>query len=120
MIRSNNKAQSFAFLEESLQELILQFLAELMRATANVKNQDTFQQVLQTYCDDLRPWLEQSDYPPNPRAVFSLLDNYTIDAMGENITVVLSPEADAFFCAWLRRNKVLSEGGLNTAHAWSN
>ena len=120
MLRSNNKATSIVLSEKSLQELIIEFLAELMRATANVENKDTFQQVLQTYCDGLLPWLEPRDYPPNPRAVFSLLDNCTIDAMGENITVVLSPEAEAFFHAWLRRNKVLSDAGLNTAHAWSN
>ena len=42
------------------------------------------------------------------------------DATGESIAVVLSLEAEAFFRAWLRRNKIWSDTGLNTAQAWSN
>ena len=106
--------------EEHRRDLVVRFLAELMQMTGTPENQDDFQAALQTYCDALRPWLEPGDGPPNPRAVFSLLDDCSFDATGENITVVLSPEAEALFRAWLRRNKILNDAGLNTAHAWLN
>lgn len=101
-------------------ELVVQFFAELMQATMEIQDQVAFQQALQTYCDTLRPWLAPSDGPLNPRPIFSLLEGCTFDETSEQITVVLSPEAEALFRAWLRRNKVLTEGGFNTAHAWSN
>ena len=91
-----------------------------MQVTGNPKNQDDFQAALQTYCDSLQSWLDPGDGPPNLRAVFSLLENYTFDETGENITVVLSLEAEALFRAWLRRHKIWSEAGLDTAHAWLN
>jgi len=101
-------------------DLIVQFLAELMQSTINAKSQDAFQQALQGYCDSLRPWLLPSDSPPNPRSVFSLLEGCLFDDTNENVTVVLSPEAEAFFCAWMRRNEICSNSGLHTRHAWSN
>src|SRR5689334_24450677 len=104
--------QNTEFAEELHRELVIHFLADLMRLTADIKNPDAFQSALQTFCDDLRPWLEQHNCPPHPRAVFSLLEDCTFDATGENMTVVLSPEAEAFFRAWLRRNKILHEGGF--------
>jgi hypothetical protein len=106
--------------EDMHREFVIQFLADLLRATADIVNPEAFQSALQTYCDSLRPWLEPSDCPPHPRAVFSLLEECTFDATGEHMTVVLSPEAEAFFCAWLRRNKIWSVAGLDTAHAWAN
>jgi len=106
--------------EDLHRELVIHFLADLMRLTAEIANPKAFQSALQVFCDDLHPWLERQDCPPNPRAVFSLLEDCTFDATGEHMTVVLSPEAEAFFRAWLRRNKILHEGGFNTAHAWSN
>jgi len=105
---------------ENLQDLVVQFLAELMRATIDAENQDAFQQALQTYCDSLRPWLEPNDGPPNPRAVFSLLEDYSFDATGEQVSIMLSPETGALFNAWLRRNKTWEDAGLNTVQAWSN
>jgi hypothetical protein len=106
--------------EELRRELIIQFLADLLRATVDIGNPEAFQSALQTYCDSLCPWLEPTDYPPHPRVVFSLLEDCLFDASGEHITVVLSPEAEAYFRAWMRRNKIWSDAGLNTAHAWSN
>jgi len=105
---------------ENLHDLVVQFLAELMRATIDAENQDAFQQALQTYCDSLCLWLEPNDGPPHRRAVFSLLEDCSFDAAGERVSVVLSPEAEALFRAWLRRKKIWNNAGLNTAHAWSN
>lgn len=106
--------------EELRRDLIVRFLAEIMQVTGNPKNQADFQAALQSYCNGLHPWLEPGDGPPNPRAVFSLLEDCTFDETGENITVVLSPEAEALFRAWLQRNKIWSDAGLDTAHAWLN
>jgi hypothetical protein len=106
--------------EERCRDLMVQFLAELFQQTGAPAQQEHFQSALQTYCDNLRPWLESQDGPSQPRAVFSILEEYTIDATGDNVTVVLSPEGDALFRAWLRRNKTWSDAGLNTVHAWSN
>jgi len=115
-----NLCSAVPFLEELRQELVLQFLAELMRATIDAENQNDFQQVLKEYCEGFRPWLECINGPLPVRSTFSLLESYNVDKTDENSTVVLPPEAEALFRAWLRRNKIWSDGGLNTMHAWSN
>ena len=120
MSKQNSAEGRLDIMEERRCEYVALFLAELMQVTGPPDKQEAFQAMLQKYCDALRPWLEPSDCPPNPRAAFSLLEDCTFDDSGENISVVLSPEAEAFFRAWLRRNKILHEGGFNTAHAWSN
>ncbi len=120
MSQRNHSSKPFPMAEELPRDLIVRFLADLMEATGNPQNPDDFQAALQTYCDSLQPWRESRDGPPNPRAAFSLLENCTFDETGEHITVVLSPEAEALFRAWLRRHKIWSEAGLNTAHAWLN
>lgn len=106
--------------KEHRREYIVRFLAELLQVTGTPNNQAEFQAALQTYCDHLKPWLDPSDGPPNPRVMFSLLEGYTFDESGEHITVVLSPEAEALFRAWLRRNQIAEQAGLHTAHAWDN
>lgn len=120
MAKANHPSIPLPIAEELRRDLIVRFLAELMPITGSPKKQEDFQAALQRYCDSLHPWLEPGDGPPNPRAVFSLLEDCTFDETGENITVVLSPEAEALFRAWLRRNKIWSDAGLNTAHAWLN
>jgi glucan biosynthesis protein len=87
-------------------ELGVQFLAELMQATMEHQDQSAFQQAQQTYCENLRPWLEPSDGPPNPRAIFSLLEVCTFDETRDNVTMELSPEAEALCHAWLRRHTI--------------
>ena len=106
--------------EELRRDLIVRFLAELLQVTGTPEDQKTFQQSLQTYVDGFRPWLESSDGPPNPRAVFSLLEHCEFDKSGEQISIIFSPEAQALFRAWLRRNKIWSDAGLNTLQVWSN
>ena len=101
-------------------EQIVQFLAELMQATMEHQDQSAFQQALQTYCDNLRPWLEPTDGPPKPHSLFSLLDDCTFDVTGDNVIVVLSSKAEALFHAWLRRNQALWDTGVLNPHAWSN
>ena len=60
-------------LPNNYRDLVVHFLAEVMRTTIDVENQAAFQRALQTYCDSLRPWLAPTDGPPNPRVVLSLL-----------------------------------------------
>jgi len=120
MSKTKHSNAPLSIAEKLRREFVVRFLAELMQITGPPDKQEHFQAALQKYCDDLRPWLEPSDCPPNPRAAFSLLEGYTFDESGEDITVVLSSEAEPFFRAWLRRNKIWSDAGLNTAHAWSN
>ena len=106
--------------EEQRRELVVRFLAELMQITGVPHDQEAFQRSMQTYVDGLQPWLEPRDSPPSPRPIFSLLEDFSFDTTGEEVSVVLSPEAEALFKAWLRRNKIWSNAGLNTAHAWLN
>src|SRR4030095_4899159 len=120
MSQTKHSPIPFPIAEELLRNLIVRFLADLMDVTSNLKNQDDFQAALQTYCDSLQPWRAPGDGPPNPRAVFSLLESYTCDETGEHLAVGLSPEAQALFRAWLRRHKIWSEAGLDRAHAWLN
>ncbi len=101
-------------------DLVVQFLADLMQATISAESPDAFQQALQGYCDSLRPWLIASDSPPNPRAIFTLLEECSFNDLNEDVTVVLSPEAEAFFHAWMRRNEIYGNSGLHTRQAWSN
>lgn len=117
MIPHNTTA---ALSQDAHRDLVVQFLAEIMQETLEVKDPQAFQQALQQYCDQLRPWLLPSDGPANPRAVFSLLEDCAFDDTREHVTVVLSPEAQALFHAWLRRNQIGNDAGLHTAHAWSN
>ena len=120
MSNTKNLNVQSPFPEELHRDLVVLFLAELLHMTGTPKDQEAFQRSLQTFVDGLLPWLDPSDGPPNPQVVFSLLDDCTFDATSENVTVVLSPEAEALFRAWLRRNKIWSDAGLNTAHAWLN
>jgi len=91
-----------------------------MRATGTPTDQEAFQRSLQTFVDELRPWLELQDGPTSPRALFTLIEQCAFDETNDDIIVVLSPEAEALFRAWLCRNKIASDAGLNTVHAWSN
>jgi hypothetical protein len=107
-------------MEELHRQFVVQFLAEIIQETDTTDDQEAFQTSLQAYVDSLRPWLDPSDGPPNPRAIFSLLEGCTFDENSEYITVVLSPEAEALFRAWLRRKQIAENAGLHTSHAWDN
>jgi hypothetical protein len=120
MSQSKNPDSQLLFPEELRRDLVVRFLAELFQMTGTPQEQEIFQRSLQTFVDELQPWLDPSDGPPNPRAVFSLREGFSFDADREEVSVTLSPEAEALFNAWLRRNKIWSDAGLNTVHAWSN
>jgi hypothetical protein len=101
-------------------ELLLEFLAELFNATHTTDTTDAFQRVVQTFCDELRPWLTPMDVPPEPRAVFSLFEDCNIDEATDITTVQLSPEGRAFFRAWVRRQAVQTETGGRSGPQWGH
>jgi hypothetical protein len=95
-------------------DLLLQFLAELMAVTDSDTTDESFQRAFQTYFNDLRPWLTPADASNTFRAVFPLFSECTINEEIDMTTVRLSPEGEAFFRAWVRRQAVLTEAGRNT------
>ena len=106
--------------EEHYRTLVVEFLAELLQNTCEPDQPERFHATLQAYCDSFRPCLEPDAGPLHPRSVFSLLEEYTMDAAGENVTVIFSPEGEALFRAWVRRNESWSTAGLHPMPAWSH
>src|SRR5262245_10016524 len=88
-------------------EQVLQILAGLMREHHSAATPNAFQQAVQHYCDELRPWVLPADVPHTPRAVFSLFDECTINEDPDGIRVRFSPEGAAFFRAWLRQRGIM-------------
>ena len=105
---------------ELYQDLVTEFLAELMLATRDEPTQEAFQRATQAYCDALRPWLEPADCPTPARELFVLFDDYAFDDDTDQIAVRLSPEGYAFFRAWLRRQSDLVRAGAYPHKGWSN
>jgi hypothetical protein len=105
---------------ELYQDLITQYLAELMLAAQDAPTQEALQHATQAYCDSLRPWVEPKDCPTPPRVVFSLFEDYAFDDEADQIVVRLSPEGYAFFRAWLRRQSELVRAGAYQHKGWLN
>jgi len=101
-------------------ELLLEFLAELFNATHTPETPNALQGAVQTFCDELRPWLTPLDMPPEPRAVFSLFEDCSIDEAMDITTVQLSSEGNAFFRAWVRRQAVQTETGRLSGPHWGH
>ena len=91
--------------------LLPEFLAALFTATHTADTPDAFRHAVQRFCDELRPWLRPADAPLEPRAIFSLLAEYTLEEATDLVTVQLSPEGEALFRAWVWRQAVLAETG---------
>ena len=119
MPKTNHVHTSYTAIKEEHRNLVVGFLADLLQSTGTPDRQEHFQATRQTYCDTLRPWLDPSR-PLEPRVIFSLLEEYRVDVTGDTIAVVLSPEGEAFFRAWLRRNESWSNAGLHTPPVWSH
>ncbi len=91
--------------------LLLEFLAELLNVTHTTDTPDALQEVVQTFCDDLRPWPTPTEAPQESCTVFSLFVEFSVDHATEMTTVQLSPEGEAFFRVWVRRQAVQIETG---------
>lgn len=89
-------------------DLVLEFMAELMTVTQGATTDIAFQRALQCYVEELRPWLNEQNAPSTPRPVFSLFTSCEVTEDGETVNVVLSPEGEAVFRAWVRRQAVVS------------
>ena len=96
------------------QDLVVQFLADLMSATTDVPTPHAFQHVVQAFCDALQPWLDPADGLLHPRAVFPILEDCTFDEEAERVSVRFSPEGEALFRAWVRGHAVLLHAALYT------
>jgi len=97
------------------QGYVLQFLADLMTATIDAATAATFQHAVQSYCDDLRPWITPTEVTTH--TVFSLFADCTSNEATDVMTVNLSPEGEAFFLAWMRRQAVMMKSGNAVGHA---
>ena len=82
--------------------LVLRFLAELLRKTIDIHNDNDFQAVVQSFANELLPWVRPADLAWPPRPQFTLFES--VDMTSEDIhSVTLSPEGLGLFRAWLRR-----------------
>ena len=95
-------------------DLLLHFLADLMTATNTAASLEAFERAFQAYFDDLSPWVFPADAPSTPRAVFPLFAECTMNEDTEVTAVRLSPEGEAFFRAWVRRQTVQMEVAFAT------
>ena len=87
-------------------ELAVEFVAEIMQVTYGADTTAAFQQALQTYVDELRPWLCERDVPETVRSTFSLFDACDESEQTDDLRMQFSPEGDALFHAWVRRRAV--------------
>jgi hypothetical protein len=86
-------------------EWVIRFIAELMKKTMHLRNEEAFRAALQDFTDDLLPWVSPYDLERFPRHQFTMFES--VDMTDEAINhVVLSPECLALFRAWLRRQGV--------------
>jgi hypothetical protein len=99
-------------------DLVLEFMAELMTVTHGATTDTAFQRALQGYVEELRLWLNEQDAPSTPRPVFSLFTSCEVTEQGETINVVLSPEGEAVFRAWVRRQAVVSATACGQGTGW--
>jgi len=76
---------------------------------------NAFQQALQTYVDQLRPWLRERDVPETVRSTFSLIDPCDESVQTDDLRIRFSPEGDALFRAWVRRQAAVM--GVAREHA---
>ena len=95
-------------------ELLLHFLADLMTATDAAATPGAFERAVQAYFEDLRPWVCPADAPSTSRAVFPLFADCTMREDTEVTAVRLSPEGEAFFRTWVRRQTVQREVAFAT------
>jgi hypothetical protein len=84
-------------------ELALEFVAELMQVTYGADTAAAFQHALQIYVDELRPWLRERDVPETVRSTFSLFETCEEPTQTDDVRIQFSPEGDALFRAWVRR-----------------
>ena len=87
--------------------LVMQFVAALLQRTLGCPSVEAHQHALQSFLDDLTPWLSPADLPTLLGQPFTLFDHLAFtpnrDGDDEDIQVALSPGGAVVFRAWLRQ-----------------
>jgi len=90
---------------EVYRELVLMFHADLFRITDGTTTPEAHRQAVQSFVDELTPWLDSNDSLPSPRLIFTLYDHLHIDEDTDEVLMQFSPEGECFFRAWARRKR---------------
>ena len=86
--------------------LVMQFVAALLQRTLDCLTAEAHQQALQSFLDDLTPWINPVELPTLLAQPFTLFDHLAVTPRGdddENVWVALSPGGAIVFRAWLRQ-----------------
>src|SRR4029450_13830755 len=87
--------------------LVMQFVAALLQRTPGCPTVEAHQQALQSFLDDLTPWISPVELPTLVQQPFALFDHLAFTPHGdgddENVSVALSPGGKVVFRAWLRQ-----------------
>jgi hypothetical protein len=91
-------------------ELAYQFMGEVLKRTIDAPTEEAHRHALQTFLDELSPWLSPSDLPTLLRQPFTLFDACHFepqhDSDDETVWLARSPAGEALLRAWLRRRGV--------------
>jgi hypothetical protein len=85
--------------------LVVQFVAALLQRTLGCPTVEAHQHALQSFLDDLTPWISPAEHPTLLAQPFTLFDHLTFTPRGddEDVSVALSPGGKVVFRAWLRQ-----------------
>ncbi len=87
--------------------LVMQFIAALLQRTLDCPTVAAHQQALQSFLDDLTPWINPVELPTLLAQPFTLFAHLAFTPNGdgddEDMTVALSPGGAIVFRAWLRQ-----------------
>ena len=87
--------------------LVMQFVAALLQRTLGCPTVAAHQHALQSFLDDLTPWIRRVDLPALLAQPFTLFDHLAFTPHGdgddEHVSVALSPGGEVVFRAWLRQ-----------------
>jgi hypothetical protein len=86
--------------------LVVQFVAALLQRTLGCLTDEAHQHALQSFLDDLTPWISPADLPTLLEQPFTVFDHLAFTPRGdgdEDVSVALSPGGEIVFRAWLRQ-----------------
>ena len=87
--------------------LVMHFIATLLQHTLGCPTVEAHQHALQSFLDDLRPWITPVELPTLLAQPFTLFDHLAFTPNGdgddEDVQVALSPGGEVVFRAWLRQ-----------------
>jgi hypothetical protein len=87
--------------------LVMQFVAALLQRTLGCPTVEAHQHALQSFLDDLTPWISPADLPTLLEQPFTVFDHLAFTPHGESddeeVSVALSPGGAIVFRAWLRQ-----------------